>query len=141
MNKTLIVKKLNQMESYLKDLKSLILSRDPEDVKKEPTLLHAAERLVQLLADTIIDINVHILISKDKSYDKTQSTFLLLADLGILSKEFAEKIAPVVGLRNILVHRYEDLDNELFVSNLFKNANDFKRYAVAICDFIKKEKP
>lgn len=141
MNKILIIQKLKQIESYLTDLEKLILSRQPEEVKKESTLLHTAERLVQLLVDTMIDINIHILISKDKSYDKTQSTLLLLADLGILSKEFAGKIAPVVGLRNILVHRYEALDKELFVSNLFKNANDFKRYMVAIYDFIKKEKP
>lgn len=138
MNKTLITKKLNRMESYLKDLETVVLSRDPREVKKEPALLHAAERLVQLLVDTMIDINVHILIEKEKTYDKTQSTFLLLGELGILSEEFAKKISPLVGLRNILVHRYEELDKDLFTRNLFKNANDFKQYIVAIYGFMKK---
>ncbi|MDO8435858.1 MAG: DUF86 domain-containing protein [bacterium] len=86
------------MEDYLKELEEQIIPHGPERVLKDPTLLHTAERLVQLLADTMIDINVHILISRDKSYDKTQSTFLMLAELGVLPEEFAQKISPVVGL-------------------------------------------
>jgi uncharacterized protein YutE (UPF0331/DUF86 family) len=138
MNVNLILKKLEQMESYLKELETFIFSRKPEEVKKDVTLLHTAERLVQLLVDTMIDINIHILLSKEKTYDKTQSTFLLLGEMGVLPEEFAKKIAPIVGLRNILVHRYEELDKDLFIKNLFKNKDDFKQYIVAIHEFIEK---
>lgn len=140
MNITLIVKKLEQMESHLEELKTSVLCFTPQKVKKEITLLHTAERLVQLIVDTMIDINIHILISKEKTYDKTQSTFLLLGELGILEREFAEKIAPIVGLRNLLVHGYEEIDKDLFVRNLFRNVGDFKRYIVYIHEFITKTK-
>jgi uncharacterized protein YutE (UPF0331/DUF86 family) len=140
MNANLILKKLGEMESYLKELETFVLSRKPEEVKKDATLLHTAERLVQLLVDTMIDINIHILLSKEKTYDKTQSTFLLLGEMGVLPEEFAKKIAPIVGFRNILVHRYEVLDKDLFIRNLFKNKADFKQYIVAIHDFIEREK-
>jgi uncharacterized protein YutE (UPF0331/DUF86 family) len=128
------------MESYLEELDTIVLSRKPEEVKKDLTLLHTAERLVQVLVDTMIDINIHILLSKGKTYDKTQSTFLLLGEMGVLPKKFAKKIAPIVGLRNILVHRYEELDKDLFIKNLFKNKDDFKQYIVAIYDFVEKKK-
>lgn len=127
------------MDSYFQELETLILSHSPEKVKREATLLHTAERLVQLLVDTMIDINIHILISKEKTYDKTQSTFLLLGKMKILPENFARKIAPIVGLRNILVHRYEELDKNLFITNLFNNKNDFKTYMVAIHRFVRKE--
>jgi uncharacterized protein YutE (UPF0331/DUF86 family) len=140
MNVKLIHKKLGQMESYLEELETFVLSHKPEEVKKDITLLHTAERLVQVLVDTMIDINIHILLSKEKTYDKTQSTFLILGEIGVLPEKFAKKIAPVVGLRNILVHRYEELDKALFIKNLFKNKDDFKQYIVAIYDFIEKEK-
>jgi len=140
MNFDLILKKLSQMESYLNELETFILSRNPKEIKKDPTLLHTAERLVQVLVDTMIDINIHILLSKEKTYDKTQSTFLLLGEMGILPEEFAKKIAPIVGLRNILVHRYEELNKDLFIKNLFKNKDDFKKYIVAIYDFVEKER-
>jgi len=140
MNFDLLLKKLSQIETYLNELETFIFSRNPEDVKKDITLLHTAERLVQVLVDTMIDINIHILLSKEKTYDKSQSTFLIWGEMGVLPEEFAKKIAPIVGLRNILVHRYEELDKDLFINNLFKNKDDFKQYLVAIYDFIKKEK-
>ncbi len=140
MNFDLLFKKLSQMETYLNELETFVLSRNPEEVKKDVTLLHTAERLVQVLVDTMIDINIHILLSKKKTYDKSQSTFLILGEMGVLPEEFAKKIAPIVGLRNILVHRYEELDKDLFVKNLFNNKDDFKKYMIAIYDFIKKER-
>jgi len=99
MNFDLLLKKLSQIETYLNELETFIFSRNPEDVKKDITLLHTAERLVQVLVDTMIDINIHILLSKEKTYDKSQSTFLILGEMGILPEEFAKKIAPIVGLR------------------------------------------
>jgi uncharacterized protein YutE (UPF0331/DUF86 family) len=140
MNIELIKKKLNQLELYLEEMRTFILSCSEEQIKESSTLLRAAERLVQLLVDTMIDINIHILLSKDKIYDQTQSTFLILGEMGILPMALAKKIAPIVGLRNILVHRYEVLDKNLFVKNLFKNKDDFKRYLIAIYEFIAKVK-
>jgi uncharacterized protein YutE (UPF0331/DUF86 family) len=140
MNKELINKKLNQLELYLKELQTLILSHSKEAIKKDPLLLRTAERLTQLLVDTMIDINIHILLSEDKVYDQSRSTFILLGEMGILPMALAKKIAPIVGLRNILVHRYETLDKDLFVRNLFKNKDDFKHYLVAIYDFLEKIK-
>ena len=136
MNIDLINKKLDQIEVYLEELEKLVFSHSQEEIKKDNALLYTAERLFQLLVDTMVDINIHILISRDKIYDKTQSTFLLLEEMGILSKEFAKKIAQIVGLRNILVHRYEILDKDLFVRHLFHNKDDFKRYVVAIYEFV-----
>lgn len=125
------------MNSYLDELETEIFSKSETEVRKEGVLMHTAERLLQLIIDTMIDINIHILISKEKTYDKTQSTFLLLGEMGILPEEFAVKVAPIVGLRNLLVHRYENLDKELFIRNLFKNFDDFKKYIIAIHKFIK----
>lgn len=139
MNINLIKKKLIQIDSYIQELEALVLSHSPEEVKREATLLHTAERLVQLLVDTMIDINIHLLISKEMTYDKTQSTFLLLGKMKVLPENFARKIAPIVGLRNILVYRYEELNKDLFIRNLFNNKNDFKTYLVAIHDFVRKE--
>lgn len=87
----------------------------------------------------MIDINIHLLISKEMTYDKTQSTFLPLGKMKVLPENFARKIAPIVGLWNILVYRYEELNKDLFIRNLFNNKNDFKTYLVAIHDFVKKE--
>jgi len=43
-----------------------------------------------------------------------------LIDLEILSEEFAKDIAPSTGIRNRLVHEYEEVDNKVVYQNLDK---------------------
>ena len=58
-----------------------------------------------------MDVNVYVIRELElKTADDFQSTFRILAEAGILPSDFAERIAPVVGLRNMLVHRYEKID-------------------------------
>ena len=70
--------------------------------------------------------------------DDLQSTFKMLGDCGVIEKGFADKIAPVVGVRNMLVHRYEKLDTDIFLNNLKRNFSDFKTYLVQIDEYLKK---
>jgi len=62
----------------------------------------------------------------------------VLAENNILPESFAKKIAPVVGLRNRLVHRYEKIDLDLLLSLVRKNKEDFIEYVKYIFQFIEK---
>lgn len=44
------------------------------------------------------------------------------------SKDFAEKVALVTGVRNLLVHQYEKIDRTLLLANPRKNLDDFEQY-------------
>ena len=44
--------------------------------------------------------------------DDYYSGFVAMGDLGILSAELAQRLAPSAGLRNRLVHEYETLDDD-----------------------------
>jgi uncharacterized protein YutE (UPF0331/DUF86 family) len=46
--------------------------------------------------------------------------------------DFAERIAPTVGLRNRLVHRYEEIKSELLIRTAKNEKNDFKEYITYI---------
>jgi len=76
-----------------------------------------------------IDINHHFI--KEGGFgipDDLQSTFTALGENQILSKEFAAKISKSVGLRNRIVHQYEDVKPAVFVENLRKNIEDYDEY-------------
>lgn len=139
MSTDFIKEKLVELEKYLDELNEMILAFPEEEMLKDRGKLHIAERIFQLIVDTMSDINIHILESKEKPYEGTQSSFTMLGDLEVLPSDFAEKIAPVVGLRNIIVHRYEKLDADIFLRNLYSNSDDLKRYIVYISDFISKQ--
>ena len=85
------------------------------------------------MAYTRTNINIYLIKEKKLNVpDDLQSTFRTLADNDILPKDFADQIAPVVGMRNLLVHRYEKLDRDVFVRKLKKNFPDFKKYTIFI---------
>lgn len=128
----LIQNKLNQIIEYMDELSQIVAMPD-EKIKKDYLVYHTAERLLQLIVDTMTDINMHLIKEKQLNVpDDLQSTFHTLAANGILPADFAEKIAPVVGMRNLLVHRYEKLDRDIFVRKLKQNFPDFKQYTVFI---------
>src|SRR3989338_11495782 len=133
-----IYKKLELIEKYREPLINLI-NEGIIKLKQDQIKLHAVERLLQLIVDTMIDINFHII--KQKAFPSSpdlEGTFSILGQNGVLDGQFAQKLAPVVGTRNRLVHRYEEIDTDLFLENLQKNKDDFLEYARQIKTFVDK---
>ncbi len=136
--KSFIIKKLEHIAKYTKELEELLNKFDDKELKLS-TNIHAAERLVQLITDAMIDINQHFIREKDLEVpDDLRGTFNIIGDGGILPKEFAGRISSLAGLRNILVHQYEDLDKDLFIRNLRQNFSDFEQYQKYIYQYLEK---
>ena len=132
-----VYEKLQALEKYTGELNELLENNADDIFFKNSEKLHVIERLVQLLVDGIIDINQHFIRELDLELpEDLQSSFIALGDNEIIPKSFAEKIAPVVGVRNILVHQYNKLDKELFIRNLRKHFSDFKDYQHFIVDYL-----
>ncbi len=127
-NKNFVIQKIDEFIGYLKELDELLIFSDQE-IFTDSGKLHIAERLLQLIVDTMLDINQHFIKEQNlKIPDDFQSTFYILGENNIFPTDFAIKIAPVVGLRNRIVHRYDSINKQLFIETLRKNASDFKIY-------------
>lgn len=138
--KAFVVQKLEQIYEYLNETEELFRFSDKE-ILSDSGKLHIAERLLQLIVDTMIDINQHFIRELNlKISDDLQGTFYILGENNILPEDFAQKIGPVVGLRNRIVHRYDSLDKELFIKTFRKNCSDFKVYIKLIGQYLKKIK-
>ncbi|MCX6723962.1 MAG: DUF86 domain-containing protein [Candidatus Staskawiczbacteria bacterium] len=137
--KTFIYKKMEDIERYLAEVKDLLKFSDNE-ILSDYIKFHTEERLFQLIVDAIIDINRHFIQELDlaKSPEDPQSVFYVLGENKILPGKFAFKIAPVVAVRNRIVHGYETLDLSLFTKNLRKNYPDFEKYLKYVEKFLKK---
>jgi uncharacterized protein YutE (UPF0331/DUF86 family) len=65
---------------------------------------------------------------------------LTLAEVGIIPKEFAEKIKGLPAFRNRIIHDY--LPNELDALKLFENVqnlDDFKKFSKYILEWISEK--
>jgi len=134
-----IYKKIEDIERYLKEVKDLFKFSD-KNILSDFIKSHAQERLFQLIVDAIIDINQHIIkeLELTKEPEDPQSAFYTLGENKILPEKFAFKIAPIVAVRNRIVHGYESLDKNLFAKNLRENYPDFGKYIKFITEYLNK---
>jgi len=80
-----------------------------------------------------IDVNEHLIselaTGEGRSTRLTyRDTFLMLAELGVYSRDFAQQIASSVGLRNILVHDYNDVDRKIVHGSIRACLTDYHEY-------------
>lgn len=137
LDKSFIEEKLKNIKEYLLEIEE-ILKADEKEIIKDFRSVKSLERNFQLIVDEIIDINIYFIRELDLSApDDFQSSFENLVKGKILPSEFALKIAPVVGLRNLLVHRYEKIDKDIFVRQVKKEYSDFIKYIKYINDYLK----
>ncbi|KKP97461.1 MAG: hypothetical protein US25_C0002G0006 [Candidatus Moranbacteria bacterium GW2011_GWE1_36_7] len=138
LNKELVQRKINKIEIYTEELQP-ILKLTPSEILSDYTKLRTVERNFQLMVDTVIDINTHI-ISQDnlRAPEDATDTFHVLEKVHVLPMEFVQKFSPVVGLRNKIVHDYEDINVEKLINDIKTGVSQFGEYAVYIDVFMKK---
>lgn len=134
-SKILVDEKIEKIKEYLGGVKHLFRF-SAQEIIADSEKLHVAERLFQLIVDEIIDINQHFIKELGLNVpDDFEGTFNILAQNKILPDDFALKIAPTVGLRNRLVHRYEELNPSRFIESFQKEYPDFEKYIGLINDY------
>jgi len=70
-----------------------------------------SERIIEVIVQAAIDVNEHILTQMHKVESGTnRESFLQAEQYGMITHDVAVEIAKSAGLRNILAHRYLEID-------------------------------
>ena len=137
-NKELVINKMADIQKYLEEM-APILKYEAREIIDDNLKLHTVERLFQLIVAAAIDINTHIIIETELNVpDDYQSTFMTLGEHKILAMDFAVAIAPSVGLRNLIIHKYGKVDIKKMVDDIKNNIGQYKEYLENIAEFLKK---
>ena len=99
-----------------------------------------AERLLEIIVQSMIDIGTHIIAAK--SFKKAQDyheVFDILISAGVFPEEFSKSLHSLVGLRNLLAYEYLKIDHSELYEALLKNKEDIRLFCKSIADFIEKE--
>ena len=131
MSPEIIQRKIAKIRTLLKELEPFENLTFKEF--QRPQNHYAVERILQLLVEVSSDILQHIFKTKNEDYPLTYRTvFLRAGEMGILSKDLSLKLAQAAGMRNILVHLYETI-NDLLVFNSVKTLRkDFTQFVKEI---------
>jgi len=135
-----ISRKLRFMKRYVDFLKSH-RAISAEELEENYELRSAIERNLELALESMLDIG-EIIIS-EKGFEKPEdykSVMLILGREGVLPKVFAEKLVPAVGVRNILVHMYTEVDVKKICEFLRGNLGDFDEFAKHVANYLKKSR-
>jgi uncharacterized protein YutE (UPF0331/DUF86 family) len=86
-------------------------SKSQSELEADPYLRDIVERNLEVAAQCCIDISNRIIsIENAKKPVDYYDAIMILAEIGVIPPEFAQRLAPMAGFRNILVHEYLGID-------------------------------
>jgi uncharacterized protein YutE (UPF0331/DUF86 family) len=130
---------MGSIVNYLGEIES-IKDLDVFDILRDVKNLRFFERNFQLIVDTMLDINSHIIVEENFGIPDTYSnTFIILGEKGVIPVDFSYKIAEAVKLRNMVVHKYDKVDNKKMIQDLKDGLSQFEEYLIYIDEFLKSK--
>lgn len=126
---------LQSLSEYTEDLRTYQqLSYD--DVIADRNYQSMIRYALQTAIQCVIDIANHLLIGGDlEQPSDSRSAILGLGRHGILPQDFAQGLAGMSGLRNVIVHRYMTVDDELIYQFLQRCVADFETFSQHIVSY------
>lgn len=96
------------------------------------------ERTLQLAIESCLDLGSHI-ISDERwgNIDTNRDIIKILNEKGLIKNNF-ENYIKIAQFRNVIVHDYAKLDDEIIFGILKRNLNDLKNFFKWIKEYIEK---
>jgi uncharacterized protein YutE (UPF0331/DUF86 family) len=139
-NDEIILRKTQKLKEYTDELRQ---AKDITWEKYQKNIRDRAfvERYIHIAIQTVFDIANHIISYEEwKEPDTYRETFSILASHGVLTEEKVTDYQNMASFRNMLVHHYESVENEV-VFGIFKNRlGDFDLFRGFILEYLKKAK-
>ncbi len=136
-DKAVICAKLEVMLGYYQELRQVVEKITIDNYKKDILIKRTIEREIQLIVESATDINNMLLKKIDKGPAKDYfNSFIDLAENNIIEMDFALQIAPSTGLRNILVHEYNRIDDNIVFNSIENIIKYYKRYFEEISEYL-----
>jgi uncharacterized protein YutE (UPF0331/DUF86 family) len=128
----LIAKRLRKLREYVRLLR-ILRGRPLEEFIEDPFVIGNVERYLQLAIQVVLDICNHI-VADDRlgAVEEYRDTIRLLGQNGYLQPGLVQRLTPMAGLRNILVHDYMDVDRNRIHALLQDCLEDFEQFATQI---------
>jgi uncharacterized protein YutE (UPF0331/DUF86 family) len=115
---------------------------DLDDYTADADLQSILERQLELAVGAAVDLNVHFLVSS--GFSTPADAYTSFTDLArhtqAIPMELALRLAPAAGLRNRLVHQYEEINHELVYQGLHDALDLFPTYVSAIETYLERAK-
>src|SRR3989338_4033938 len=123
-----IVLKFDDVNQYLTELED-ILPETEEEYKTNLTRRRACEKTIELAIEGIIDVMAMLVSHLKLGVPQNEDDIIkILEKKKVLSPTLAARIREMKGFRNILVHKYGNIDDSKAYSSLQEELEDFSLF-------------
>ncbi|MGH3829624.1 MAG: type VII toxin-antitoxin system HepT family RNase toxin [Pseudonocardiaceae bacterium] len=129
-----IHQRLELLAGYLCELRRLRDLPVAEYLRHE---VYAGRYLVQVAAQTCIDLANHVIASEGwRAPRDFGDSFTVLHDQGVIDDALAGRLRGLAGLRNRLVHVYDEIDDTRVHEALATGLPDLDAFATAVARLV-----
>lgn len=134
-----VQRRLDEMRLLL-DLLDDIRDTTGQELREDLRLRLTVERALQQLVDLAVKINAHVATSSGlPAPGSYYASFSAAAEAGALDPDLAEALAPSTGLRNRLVHEYEEIDLAVVANALPAATDDYAAYVRRVARWLQEQ--
>jgi uncharacterized protein YutE (UPF0331/DUF86 family) len=102
-------------------------------LEEEPQDPYRRRYAVQAAAQASIDVANHVIASEGWRVPRDYGdAFTVLAEHGVIDADLAARFRGLAGLRNLLVHMYDEIDDERVARQVREGLGDFSALAGAV---------
>jgi len=118
---------------------TLIAAKPLDDYLASPTDEIVCERYLERMIGRMIDVNYHLITDAGHAPPRDyHDSFTQLAKLRVLPPAFASQIAACAGLRNRLVHEYDEIDPRRVYEGLQAAVRDIPEYLRRVNEHVER---
>ncbi len=135
-DKNKILLKLDEMESYIEDINNIL----PDEKEYLSSLIkrRACEKTIELAIKSLIDACSMIISAQKLGVPSDEDNiFDILANKKVISSRFRKRLKEMKSFRNIIVHKYGDVDDKLAYETISSDLGDFETFKKEILDYLK----
>lgn len=124
---------LATLDRHLEPLESLV---GPQRQYSGPEV-YARRYHVQTVAQICVDVAHHLIRSEGwRVPDSYQDAIDVLVERDVITSDLADRMHGLVGLRNRLVHLYEEVDDERVRADAHDGIDELRSFASAVARFL-----
>ena len=128
--------RLSALEGYLAELRGFRRIRRDQFLR-EPAIHHLAERYLHLACESVLDIAHHVIADAGLAIPATYKEAMdVLAVKGLIDEDLATRLKDWMGLRNVLVHLYLEIDHARTHRAIKQDLRDLERFAGAMAELL-----
>jgi len=123
---------LYQIATEVADLEKILEASDRE-ILADRVVMKSLKYSVIVIAEAIAGAMQHILAKKHNiSIDGYSDAFSKSSRYGVVSEALLGRLRPFIVFRNMLVHQYWRVKDEVFLENLRAGLGDFREFLAEI---------